>query len=284
MPAKGPIAHSRFRLVELPVGEIFQEKRFVTNSRLPIWFAFFVSVLLFAIPETQAAEREVWQFEPRTDVKLDVLLIEPENPSAVVIWMQGGKGKSNLSKKGIPDMIAKFGFTVAVPNAPSDQSRGMHPNFRITGEHVEDINAVVGWLKDKTNLPVWLVGMSMGTISAAHYAINGGHEIDGVSLLSCIVLSPKNKTIPAVNKMILDRIAVPLLAVAHKKDGCRVSPPAGAKFIVNKATASANARALFVSGGKQSGGGCGRNTHHSFAGIQKQVAKAVAEFIKANGR
>ena len=255
----------------------------VTYSRIPIWLSFVVLSLLFATLPAQAAERDIWQFEPRTGVKMKVLVIAPDNPTAAVVWMRGGDGKSNLAKKGIPELIAGFGFTVAAIDVPSDHKGGMHPNFRVTGDHVEDLDTVIGWLKDETKLPVWLVGISMGTISVTHYALNGGHDINGVALLSSIIVPPKNKTIPAVNKMSVNEITVPILAVAHKKDACRVSPAYGAKAIAKAATGSANAKFLLFSGGIKGGGGCGRQAHHTFFGIQKNVAKVIAGFIKANG-
>lgn len=256
----------------------------MTFPRLAIWRVSTMAILLLYVTAAKAAERDIWQFEPRTGVKMNVLLIEPDNPSAAIIWMRGGKGKSNLNKNGIPDLIADLGFTVAAIGVPSDHKKGMHPNFRVTDDHVEDLDTVIGWLKDETKLPVWLVGISMGTISVANYALHGGHEIDGIALLSSIVLPPKNKRFPAVNRLAVNEITVPILAVAHKKDACKFSPAYGAKAIANAATASANAKFLLFSGGKSRGGGCGQNSHHAFFGIQKAVAKAVAGFIRLNGK
>lgn len=256
-------------------------------SRLAIWPALVLTFLLFPLDRAGAAERDIWDFEPRTNVKMSVLLIEPEEPEAVIVWMQGGNGKENFNVKGIPDMIAGFGFTVAAIDAPSDQKGyrgGIHPNFRITSDHLEDMDAVVSWLKEKTKLPIWLVGISMGSVSVVNYAINGGYGVDGLVLLSSIIVPAKNKKFPSVNKLPVQKITIPLFAVAHRKDGCKVSPANGAKMIVNAAKASAMARALMVSGGKSRSTGCAPGSHHTFAGIQIQVASAIADFIKANGK
>ena len=47
----------------------------------------------------------------------------------------------------------------------------MNGMFRMSGQHAGDISAVAAHLKKQADLPVWLVGTSMGTFSAAGGAI-----------------------------------------------------------------------------------------------------------------
>ena len=60
---------------------------------------------------------------------------------------------------------------VAVIDAPSDHQDGMNAIFRMSGGHAADIGTVAAWLKKEAGVPVWLVGTSMGTFSAAGGAI-----------------------------------------------------------------------------------------------------------------
>ncbi len=82
-------------------------------------------------------------------------------------------------------MFAAKGLMVAVLDAPSDQQGGMNATFRMGGGHAGDIGAVAAYLKKEAEVPVWLVGTSMGTFSAAAGAI-GAKDIDGLVLTSTI--------------------------------------------------------------------------------------------------
>ena len=60
---------------------------------------------------------------------------------------------------------------VAVIDAPSDQGDKMNAIFRMSKAHADDIGAVAAYLKKEKDVPVWVVGTSMGTFSAANGAI-----------------------------------------------------------------------------------------------------------------
>ena len=64
----------------------------------------------------------------------------------------------------------------------------MNAIFRMSGQHAADIEAVAAYLKKQADVPVWLVGTSMGTFSAARGAI-AGRNIDGMVLTSTITRS-----------------------------------------------------------------------------------------------
>src|ERR1700682_6237218 len=128
------------------------------------------------------------------------ILIKPDNPVASVILFAGGDGalglKSASSMKRLaenflvrtPDKVAANNFMVAVVDAPSDRQQGMNAIFRVSGAHVGDIGAVAAYLKKQAGAPVWLVGTSMGTFSAAAGAI-AAKDIDGLVLTSTVTRS-----------------------------------------------------------------------------------------------
>jgi pimeloyl-ACP methyl ester carboxylesterase len=80
---------------------------------------------------------------------------------------------------------------VAVVDAPSDRQGGMNAIFRMSGAHAGDISALAGYLKKQANIPVWLVGTSMGTFSAAGGAI-AARDVDGLVLTSTVTRSKPN--------------------------------------------------------------------------------------------
>jgi hypothetical protein len=207
--------------------------------------------------------------------------------------MEGGSGSSRIinSARGFLSMtredFADKGFFVALPVAPSDQTEfrgGMHPNYRISDSHLKDIGSLVAWIKKKTNLPVWIVGVSLGTISAAYYAVNGKPQVDGVVLNSSFTLKNRftEDDVPVISHA-LDKITVPLLAVGHEDDECPDTPAVGAKEIVAAAISSPNAKVLIISGGSDQGEHpCHPGTPHTFNGVEDEVVSAITGFIKSN--
>jgi pimeloyl-ACP methyl ester carboxylesterase len=147
--------------------------------------------------------------------------------------------------------------------------------------HIKDIDAVIAWVKKKSRLPVWLVGISTGSFSAAYYAVHGHLPIAGVVLLGSVTSPPKGGR--GVLDFGLNRIKVPVLAIAHEDDDCPGTPPEGAKEIVKASTSSPNAEAKYFTGGGDSGGNsCRPETPHTFYGIEEEVISAIAKFIRAN--
>ena len=121
---------------------------------------------------------------------------------------------------------------VAVVDAPSDRQRGMNAIFRMSAAHAADIGAVAAHLKKLKAAPVWLVGTSMGTFSAAGGAI-AAKNVDGLVLTSTITRSKPDWKIAGshrdgVASMSLSRIAVPTLIMSHRHDACDITPAADA--------------------------------------------------------
>ncbi len=233
------------------------------------------------------------ELKPRPGATMEVILIDSKNPSAAVILMEGGSGSSRIinSARGFLSMtredFADKGFFVAMPIAPSDQTEfrgGMHPDYRISNSHLKDIGSLVTWIKKKTNLPVWIVGVSFGAVSAAYYAVNGKPKVDGVVLNSSVTLKNRfiGDDVPVTNYA-LDKITVPLLAVGHEDDECPDTPASGAKEIVAASISSPNAKVLIVSGGSDMGRHpCHPGTPHTFNGVEDEVVSAITRFIKSN--
>src|SRR5205085_1458155 len=108
------------------------------------------------------------------------------------------------------------GLVVAVIDAPSDRQNWPYLNdFRQTADHVTDVKAAIAWLRQELKLPVWLVGTSRGTQSAAFIATqlapaDGGP--DGIVLTSTILQDRRTRAVP---DMALERIKVPVLITHH---------------------------------------------------------------------
>lgn len=91
-------------------------------------------------------------------------------------------------------------------NAPSDrQSPPFLAGFRQAGRHVQVIQAVIAGIRAQAAVPVWLVGTSRGTQSAAFIAteLAGPEGPGGLVLTSSIPTGSKSTTVPSLR----DRLA-----------------------------------------------------------------------------
>ncbi len=246
----------------------------------------------------QGHASELISLETRPGVTQRFILIKPNNPVASVILFAGGHGNLKLSNaSGMPDIgwgknnflvrtrdvFAEHGFMVAVVDAPSDKKgkRGMLGGFRNTEEHVTDIDAVISYLKNKAPVPVWLVGMSRGTESAARVAISSQEKPDGLVLTSS--MTEPNQDGAAVTELALDKITIPTMIIAHSDDMCKHSPSKGADEIKQKLTRAPKILVTYFSGGdRPKSGPCKALSAHGFLGIEDELVKVIGHIIQAD--
>jgi pimeloyl-ACP methyl ester carboxylesterase len=224
----------------------------------------------------------------RPGVKVAYWWMPRPGASAILVLLPGGAGGIGY-KGGVPtstnflvrsrDRFAAAGFDVAIVGRPSDRA-DLDLAFRASEPHVEDLKRVVERVRAVGKKPVWLVGTSRGTVSAAAAAIALGHSIDGVVLTSSITdpMEPQ-----AVQKLALDRIAVPVLVVHHKLDECPGTPPAEAGLILEGLTHAPDKKLLLVEGGGPAWGPRCEPMHwHGYIGIEQEVVDAIAAFVRGH--
>ncbi len=251
-------------------------------------------VLLFGALAAHSAE--LVTLETRPGVEQKFILMMPEKPVASVILFAGGKGALNLSSVfGSPaiswgennflvrtrETFASQGLVVAVVDVPSDRQtgKGMLGGFRASKKHVTDIDQVITDLRQRADVPVWLVGTSRGTESAANVAINSAQQPHGLVLTSS--MSVPNSKGTAVTEMELSKITIPVLIVAHSDDACPKTPPEGAKKIAAMLTSAPTVEVKIFSGGDEPvSKPCKAKSYHGFLGIEEQVVDTISGFIK----
>ena len=220
------------------------------------------------------------------------LIITPDKPKAAVILFAGGDGGLTLEADGrIPKLAGNFlvrsrqqfadqGLTTVVIDAPSDrQSPPYLSGSRQTAEHVSDVKAVIAWLREQAKIPVWLIGTSRGTQSAAYIATQlplaeGG--ADGIVLTSSIVRDQRSRAVP---EMALDRVRIPVLVAHHRQDGCRVCLFADVPPVLERLTATPRKELMAFDGGISVGDPCEARAYHGFNGIEREVVNAIAAWI-----
>ena len=166
-------------------------------------------------------------------------------------------------------------------DAPSDRTSLW--NFRTTADHATDLRAAIAALREIAPVPVWLVGTSMGTLSAASAAARleqGGP--DGIVLTSSVSLVSRMSG-ESIRHVALGDIHVPVLIVHHRQDACRSSPYAWAAD-ASKAFTRAPAKALlsYDGGSPPISEPCEAKSAHGYLGLEPQVVSDIAAWIRGH--
>lgn len=243
------------------------------------------ATLLLVLLLISPALARVQTIETRAGVSVDFQVEMPEGARALVLLFEGSDGIVRPGSKGFAHkaypILLRHGIAAALMDAPTGRDGfrgGLDPNFRESQAHIADIDAVIRALRQLYGLPIWILGTSNGTRSAATYAMHRNKVIAGVVLASSSTDPPYGDPIHA--QPLIGSVSVPLLALAHLGDKCLGSPPEGAAEIARAATGSPAAAAMLFTGGLNTGPApCGAETHHAFYGIEEEVVSAIAAFI-----
>jgi len=212
--------------------------------------------------------------------------MERPDASDVLVLLTGGPGGLGM-KDGVPtspnfllrsrDRFAAAGFDLALVGKPSDHD-DLDLAFRASAEHVADLKRVVEKLRAETGKPVWLVGTSRGTVSAAAAAIALGDAVAGVVLTSSITQA---KGPYAVEDLDLARIKVPVLVMHHKRDKCNATLPSDAGLIVDGLKNAPVKKLAMVDGGSGARGDPCEPWHwHGYVGMEQEAVDAIVAFVR----
>ena len=262
-------------------------------KRLLAFWCFAVLALVDRSSFAQISEKVI-DIPTRSGVTQCFVYLAPQRPKAAVILFAGGHGGLQIQPNGrftwgegnflvhTRQLFAENGLAVAVVDAPPDrQTKPYLSGFRQTPEHVADTKAVIAWLKQQVKVPVWLVGTSRGTQSAAFIATqlarNDGGP-DGLVLTATVLSDDKGRPVP---DMPLDRVAIPVLVIHHEQDGCRHCAYAEIPRLMEKLTATSAKELVTFKGGVNQGDPCEARAYHGFNGLEKDVVSAIARWIQA---
>lgn len=170
------------------------------------------------------------------------------------------------------------GILPVILDNPSDQQAGdgMSDAFRESAEHVVDIRAVrVDLEKRYPGLPVFVVGTSRSTLSAAHFARSLPGELKGAVLTSSLFYSGSGqRSRQALAAYRWEQIGIPLLFVHHRDDGCGATPYREAQRLGSRYPL------ITVHGGKPPGSGpCEPLSNHGYFGKEAETVDAIAAWM-----
>ena len=238
---------------------------------------------------------QVVDLPTRPGVTERMLVLVPAQPTATVLLLTGGSGHVAIRDDGtLPraenflvrtrELFEQQGFAVLVLDSPSDRPRPVFLGnaFRDSTEHMLDLGTAVQWARQKFGKPVFVVGTSRGTQSAAHAAevLTGPAAPDGIVLTSTILSrTQRGGDGRAVPEMDLGRVAMPVLVVHHAEDSCFVCNPALLPSLMKKFPPG-RAELKTYTGGGNVGDPCEPWAHHGYNGIEDRVVTDIAAWIR----
>jgi hypothetical protein len=198
------------------------------------------------------------------------LYVHPDAPVANIVFLPGASGILGIANDGsMPtlagrcapfarnrDAFAALGFALALVDQTSDGKIRQYA----------DIRKVVRYMRDRDNVPTWIVGGSASTMAALNFAVELPHD----EPLGVIIFSPWQ---PDVARAALVRR--PTQVVYHQDDP--LSMPFVDPLFDALTGAPTRERASLAGGRNVDCGG-----YHLFMGIDAEFVGAVAGFIDKN--
>jgi len=260
----------------------------------------------------QATTYSIVTIPTRPGITVSMMITDQsaDTPPAVgtLILFTGGDGRLNLAswptdQTGLmthdTDSSSNFlvrqrnnfavnGFNVILMDVPSDQSGGFptgtSPSFRRSTKHQKDIAAVIDYARTTFGVPVWLVGTSRGSTSAAKGALIDVQQPtldgpDGFVVTSSVVDSTDADSLLAMDLQDIDLIG---MMVANTGDICSVTSPVGVNRIARNLLSSPDFRALFVTNTTDPvdvTDDCGPTGYHGFSNAEGKVVTPISNWI-----
>jgi hypothetical protein len=244
-------------------------------------------LLLFFAPVSHA--REIVTLNTRAGVTQSFFIASMGGvqPRAAALLFIGGGGYIRLrmeegqpkfgAQNFLPRSRGEFirnGILPVIMDNPSDQHshEGMSDAFRAGPQHLTDVRAVLAELRRRyPGLPLYLVGTSRSTVSAAHLGQALGDEVAGIVLTSSLFYAGRRSVLASFD---FSSVKVPLLFVHHREDGCASTPYGEA------AALGARYPLVSVRGGKPpQSGPCDPFAPHGFFGKEAETVDAIAGWM-----
>jgi hypothetical protein len=220
----------------------------------------------------------------------------PKNLQAMAILFPGSGGSINLRRENGQAKFNEGNFVVrskvefvnrgviaAIIDAPSDQQAGwgMTDEFRLGEQHFADISAVIEDLgKRFPGVPLFLVGTSRGTVSAASLGARLGERVTGIVLTSTVFRPAPRKSRepgPGLSKFEFATIKIPLLFVHHVSDQCESTPYSDAARLAEKYPL------ISVLGGlPPQSGPCEAFSAHGYLGKESETVEQIVNWMLKN--
>ncbi|MBA4329354.1 MAG: alpha/beta hydrolase [Polaromonas sp.] len=262
----------------------------IACSRTLLRMALLSGALVGSLGATAQPQPEVRELTTRPGVTLRFVYLRAANPVASAVLFQGGPGNIGIFPNGSMrdggflagggQNFVAHGISVVIPDVPSD--RRHLDGYRASEAHAQDNAALIEFLRQQAPVPVWAVGTSNGSLSAAAAAARlQGKGPDGLVLTSTVTREGRTRGLAhVVSEVPLQDVKVPVLLVHHKDDACYVTPYDAMPGLTAALSAAPRVALITAQGGSNNGNPCHAG-HHQFQGIEAAVARDIADWIRA---
>ncbi len=214
---------------------------------------------------------------------------------ATLVYVPGGDGHLGLTpeRKGLGGYYAAMvkplsdasqtrgAFNVVVFDSPISLPHGANYAYSRQGsEHLQRIESVVRYFKDRYALPVWIMGHSNGAVSITEFYKM--LQKNGVSDLVAGAIYSSGRTGSDFN----DSTNIPVLFLAHEHDGCAKSAPKDSRAVYERLRAHDPQRVdyVLIHGGEAQAQDACSSGYHMFFGAGSEVHAAIDQFVESASR
>lgn len=212
-----------------------------------------------------------------------------KDSKALIVFIPGGDGQMSLDPyrdpkyffykmlKSLSDSSQVFGhYDVVLMNSPFRLTPLQpYPSARASKDHLIRIHSVIEYYRNKTNLPIWLMGHSNGGISLTeyiNYIQNNEKSIGFSGVIASGIRNQSNFKAP---------IDFPMLFIHHEKDGCQISQARDSFNIYKKVSEfnkSSTEFALVTLGREESASPC-YSGYHMYYDSGNEAPQLIDSFI-----
>jgi len=210
-------------------------------------------------------------------------LIETPNHKAVVLLFIGGDGILDLTSDGSTTkqnplnrsagLWQSYGINSVLVDSPYDLGDARRGNVRGKSEHLARVESVVKYYGNKFNVPIWIFGHSMGTVTAIEFA----NQSEKSASVSGIIIAGTH-----IGETLSNNFSKPVLAIHHQKEACAATPISASESIIKKRSKETKSELVMIDGGEDVGLKCMGLAYHGFNKVEDQVVSAAAKFILVN--
>ena len=210
-------------------------------------------------------------------------MTQPSSQANLILFTGGPGWWGNLKSKNflIRERKSFFNGGANVFLFPNSQKKlKMSYADRLKNAHVDSIRDLVRDIRSQNKLPIYLAGVSRGTVSVGNFISRYGNEVDGAILISGIYFNSKiTKRNPySMQQVIGTKAPTKILVLHHEKDGCKVCEPFSAKAFYSDLNIIEK-KLVLVSGGQANGDPHGPFHHHGFEGVESVAVGHIIDWI-----
>jgi dienelactone hydrolase len=210
-------------------------------------------------------------------------LIETAKPKAVVLLFIGGDGVLDLKPDGSTTkenplnrsagLWKSYGINSVLVDSPYDLGDARRGNVRGKSEHLSRVESVVNYYRNKFNVPVWIFGHSMGTVTAIQFA----NQSERSAAITGIIIAGTH-----IGENLNSSFSKPVMAIHHQKEACPATPISASESIIKGRSKDAKSELVMIDGGENVGRACMGLAYHGFNKVEDQMVSAAAKFILGN--